>query len=165
MSRCHRTTVQDRDRGALHVAHDIETVELGRAGCLALLCTVGIGRVIYTDSALPAAQPVTFLLDDEEVVFRTWGGGKLAAATRNTVVGFQADELDTATRTGWTVLGVGEAYEVINRHRLAALQARLPLPWVPAHTDHTIAIPLQRLTGRRLVAVGNTMRNASDRQA
>ena len=152
--RCHRTTVQDRSCGALHVAHDIETVELDRAGCLALLSSVGIGRVIYTDSALPAAQPVPFLLDDEEVVFRASGGGKLVAATRNAVVGFQADELDMATRSGWTVFGVGEAYEVIEPRRLAALQMRLPAPWIPAHPDHTIAIPPRRLTGRRLVPVG-----------
>lgn len=148
--------MQDRDRVALRDAHHSELVELDRRACLALLCTAEVGRVIYTDSALPAALPVNFMLDDEEVVFRTGGGGKLVAATRNAVVGFQVDELDAATRTGWTVLGVGEAYEVIEPRRLAELHAVLPPPWVPAHTDHTISIPLQRLTGRRLATMGNT---------
>jgi nitroimidazol reductase NimA-like FMN-containing flavoprotein (pyridoxamine 5'-phosphate oxidase superfamily) len=129
-----------------------DLVELSRSACLALLSTARIGRVIYTDAALPAALPVTYALDDEEVVFRTNGGGRLAAATRNAVVGFQVDELDWVTRTGWTVLGVGEAYEVTEPRRLAALRGRLPQPWVPGHVDHTTCIPLQRLTGRRIVA-------------
>jgi hypothetical protein len=94
-----------------------------------------------------------YLLDEEEIVFRTGGGTKLAAAARNAVVAFQVDEIDATTRTGWTVLGVGQAYEVVVPERLAELAERMPVPWAPNHTTHTIAIPLQRLTGRRLVAV------------
>ncbi|WP_212612878.1 pyridoxamine 5'-phosphate oxidase family protein [Pseudonocardia hierapolitana] len=99
-------------------------MELDEAECLRLLATGMIGRVVFTDSALPAAQPVTYLLDGEEVLFRTGGGGKLAAATRGAVVAFQVDEIDPSTRTGWTVLGIGEAYEVLVPHRLAELASR-----------------------------------------
>ena len=130
----------------------VEPVELDEAECLRLLAGHEIGRVVFTDAALPAAQPVTYLLDDEEIVFRTSGGGKLAAATRNAVVAFQVDRIDTDTRTGWTVLGVGQAYEVVVPDRLAELAARMPAPWAPCCTAHTIAIPLQRLSGRTLVA-------------
>jgi uncharacterized protein len=126
-------------------------IKLDEAECLRLLEGNVIGRVVFTDAALPAAQPVTYLLDGEEVVFRTGGGSKLAAATRGAVVAFQVDEIDTSTRTGWTVLGVGEAYEVVVPDRLAELAVRLPAPWAPNRTAHTIAVPLQRLTGRRLV--------------
>lgn len=131
----------------------LELVELDHDECLRLLAGAVIGRVIFTEAALPAAQPVTFLLDGEEVLFRTAGGDKLAAATLHTVVAFQADDLDLVTRTGWSVLGIGEAYEVVVPRRLAALADRLPDPWVPARTAHTIAIPLQRLTGRRVSRV------------
>jgi nitroimidazol reductase NimA-like FMN-containing flavoprotein (pyridoxamine 5'-phosphate oxidase superfamily) len=126
----------------------VELVELGRAECLRLLAGQEIGRVVYTDAALPAAQPVTYLLDDEEIVFRTGGGGKLAEATRNAVVAFQVDHVDPGTRTGWTVLGVGQAYEVVVPERQAGLADRMP---APDRTAHTIAIPLQRLSGRSLV--------------
>ena len=44
--------------------------------------------MIFTEAAMPTAQPVSYLLDDEEVVFRTAGGGKLAVATRHHVVAF-----------------------------------------------------------------------------
>lgn len=129
---------------------DTEFAELDRAECLRLLGKSAIGRVVFTESALPAAQPVNFLLDDEEVVFRTANGSKLAAATRHHVVAFETDHIDERTRTGWSVLGVGEAYEVVDPVRLAELAERLPPPWVPEHDQHTISIPLQRLTGRRI---------------
>jgi nitroimidazol reductase NimA-like FMN-containing flavoprotein (pyridoxamine 5'-phosphate oxidase superfamily) len=132
------------------VAADGDLVELDRATCLRLLATGVVGRVVFTESALPAAQPVNYLLDDEEVVFRTANGSKLAAATRHHVVAFQADQIDEAARTGWSVLGVGEAYEVVDPARLAELADRLPPPWVEGQGLHTISIPLQRLTGRRL---------------
>ena len=134
----------DRDAAAGDV------VELDRAACLRLLTTSVVGRVVFTESALPAAQPVNYLLDDEEVVFRAANGSKLAAATRHHVVAFQVDRIDETTCTGWSVLGVGEAYEVVDPARLAELADRTPPPWVPGHDQHTISIPLQRLTGRRV---------------
>lgn len=99
---------------------------------------------------MPAAHPVNYLLDDEEIVFRTGDGAKLAAAARGVVVGFQVDEIDVQRRSGWSVLGVGEAYEIQDPARLAALADRLPTPWPPGRTGHCISIPLQRLTGRWL---------------
>jgi nitroimidazol reductase NimA-like FMN-containing flavoprotein (pyridoxamine 5'-phosphate oxidase superfamily) len=131
----------------------VELIELDHDECLRLLAESTIGRVVFTDAALPAAQPVTYLLDDEEIVFRTGGGSKLAAATRNAVVAFEVDQIDVTARTGWSVLGIGEAYEVVVPGRLAELAERMPDPWAPGRTAHTIAIPLQRLTGRRLTVV------------
>ncbi|MEJ3653297.1 pyridoxamine 5'-phosphate oxidase family protein [Actinomycetes bacterium KLBMP 9759] len=133
-------------------ATPVDLVEITPAECLRLLAGVQIGRIVFTDAALPAVQPVTYLLDGQEAVFRTRGGSKLAAATRGAVVAFQADDIDPVTRTGWTVVGVGEAYEVLVPGRVAELAERLPEPWAPARTAHTIAVPLQQLTGRRLVA-------------
>ena len=127
-----------------------ELTELHRADCLRRLAGGVIGRVVFTEAALPAAHPVTYLLDGEEIVFRTADGGKLAAATLRRVVGFQVDEIDLQARTGWSVLGVGEAYEVTDPRRLADLATRMPPPWTSHRRDHTVAIPLQRLTGRRV---------------
>jgi nitroimidazol reductase NimA-like FMN-containing flavoprotein (pyridoxamine 5'-phosphate oxidase superfamily) len=132
------------------VAETGELAELGHDDCLRLLADALIGRVVFTEAALPAAHPVTYLLDGDEVVFRTANGGKLAAATLRHVVAFQVDEVDPAGRTGWSVLGVGEAYEVTDPRRLADLAARMPAPWAANQDAHTVAIPLQRLTGRVL---------------
>jgi uncharacterized protein len=132
------------------LATSAEFVELDHGECLRLLAGRVVGRVVFTDEALPAAQPVKYLLDGEEVVFRTGACSKLASATRNTVVAFQVDEIDADTHIGWSVLGVGEAYEVSEPGRLADLARRQPVPGNADPWPHAIAIPLQRLTGRKL---------------
>ncbi|WP_214369164.1 pyridoxamine 5'-phosphate oxidase family protein [Pseudonocardia sp. H11422] len=132
------------------MAETAELVEFDRGTCLRLLAHGVVGRVVFTDAAMPAAQPVNYVLDGEEIIFRTAGGSKLAAATRRAVVAFQVDDIDVDTHIGWSVLGIGEAYEVTDTDRLAELVERLPAPWASGRTAHTIAIPLPRLTGRRL---------------
>lgn len=124
--------------------------EIGRAECLVLLAGAQLGRVAFTEKALPAVHPVAFALDGEEIVFRTAAGSTLAAAVRHAVVGFQADHIDPVARTGWTVLGIGEAYEVLVPERLAEMADVLPRPWVAGRDGHVISIPLQMLNGRRL---------------
>jgi nitroimidazol reductase NimA-like FMN-containing flavoprotein (pyridoxamine 5'-phosphate oxidase superfamily) len=122
--------------------------ELDHGECLRLLAVGRVGRVVFTEAAMPAARPVSYLLDGEEVVFGTANGSRVATAVRHAVVAFQVDEIDLETCVGWSVLGVGEAYEVTEPARLAALTAHRPRS--PTRTGHTIAIPLQWLTGCRL---------------
>jgi len=125
-----------------------ELVELERSECLSLLAQGEVGRVVFTEAAMPAAHPVNYLLDGEEILFRT--GARYCIAARLAVVGFQADDIDPRTRTGWSVLGVGHTYEVVDPERLATLADALPEAWAPGRTAHVIAIALQHLTGRRL---------------
>jgi len=127
--------------------HDLERTE-----CVRLLARGLVGRVVFSDGALPAAQPVVYQLDGEEVIFRTKNGSKLAAAMRHAVVGFEIDDVDLHSRSGWSVFGIGEAYEVVDPARLAELADAYPDVWVLGHDAHTIAIPLQIITGRRLTA-------------
>jgi nitroimidazol reductase NimA-like FMN-containing flavoprotein (pyridoxamine 5'-phosphate oxidase superfamily) len=142
-----------------------ELVELARSECLTLLAGGVIGRVIFTDHALPTVQPVNYLLDGEEIIFRTANGSKLAAATRNAVVAFQLDEFDLTTRSGWSVLGVGEAYEVVDPARLAELADLQPDPWVRERDAHTLSIPLTVVTGRRITAGRDVDLSSTDRSA
>ncbi|MEU7816968.1 pyridoxamine 5'-phosphate oxidase family protein [Pseudonocardia sp. NPDC049154] len=123
-------------------------VDLDRAECLTLLASEGVGRVVVTQKSLPAAHPVHYVLDGEEVVFRTPRGSTLAAAVLHAVVAFQADDVDLEGRSGWTVYGIGEAYEVVEPGRLDALQRALSPWWGTDATAHTISIPLQILHGR-----------------
>ena len=125
-----------------------EPRELDRDECLRLLAKGAIGRIVFTDAAMPAVQPVTYLLDGEEIIFHAWNGSKLA--TRRPVLAFQADEIDPHARIGWSVVGVGQAYEVTNPDRLAGLAERQEAAWASAPMGHTIAIPLHHLTGHRL---------------
>jgi uncharacterized protein len=75
---------------------DSASVEvLDTAGCLRLLATVSIGRVIFTDRALPDVVLVNFVLHDGKIVLPTGKDSKLFAAVRNAVVAFEVDEFDT----------------------------------------------------------------------
>lgn len=87
---------------------------LSREESLALLGSRSVGRIAVTMRALPTILPVTDVLDatTESIVFRTGYGTKLDAAGRNAVVAFEIDDLDEATRTGWSVVAIGTASEV-----------------------------------------------------
>ncbi|MEN3533732.1 pyridoxamine 5'-phosphate oxidase family protein [Microbispora sp. ZYX-F-249] len=118
--------------------------------CLDLLASAPIGRIVFTDRALPAVQPVNFCLLDGNIVIRTAAGSKLAAAARNAIVAFEADDFDVSCRTGWSVTAVGPARAVSEPEEIARLSA-LPLtPWVPGNRDHFIVMAPEQISGRRL---------------
>jgi uncharacterized protein len=128
---------------------------LSRDDSLCLLGSVPVGRVVFTDRALPAVQPVNFVLHDGTVVFRTGAGSKLAAATREAIVAFQADCFDRDSETGWSVSVVGPSQVVTDEAELEQLR-QLPLrPWAPTRRDHFIRIALTHVTGRRLSRDGD----------
>lgn len=123
---------------------------LDRAECLRLLRDEVVGRVIFTDAAMPTALPVTYTVHDDEIVFRVRAGGALAHAVHQVVVAFEADSVDPVTLTGWSVVGVGQTYDVTDPARLDDLSAAHVFPWAPAGPAVTVAIRLQQLTGSRL---------------
>ncbi|MFW5898993.1 MAG: pyridoxamine 5'-phosphate oxidase family protein [Jiangellaceae bacterium] len=123
---------------------------LSREESLVLLSSVPVGRIVFTDRALPAILPVNFVLDDSTIVFRTGAGSKLAAATREAIVAFEADSFHEATGTGWSVTVVGSAHSVEDPDEIARL-ATLPLrPWVPVTPEHYVRIDIAQVTGRRI---------------
>jgi nitroimidazol reductase NimA-like FMN-containing flavoprotein (pyridoxamine 5'-phosphate oxidase superfamily) len=120
-----------------------------RQEALRLLASVPVGRIVFTVQALPAIQPVNFVLDDEAVVIRIGEGSTLITALKNAVVAFEADEIDSAQRTGWSVTITGRAVEIGD----PAERARLALLVVPRGSglrNHFIRIPAEVVKARRL---------------
>jgi nitroimidazol reductase NimA-like FMN-containing flavoprotein (pyridoxamine 5'-phosphate oxidase superfamily) len=123
---------------------------LDRAECVRLLQSVAVGRIVFTDQALPAVQPVNYAVLDEAVLFRTSQGSKLSAATRNAIVAFEADHFDNGLRNGWSVVIVGHAAEVLDRDELRQINT-LPLhSWTPTGPEHVIRVSIERIAGRRV---------------
>lgn len=123
---------------------------LSREECMLLLPEVPIGRIVFTERALPAVQPVNFCLYGSDIVIRTAPGSKLAAATRDAVVAFEVDDIDVERRTGWSVTAVGHARAVYDQEEIERL-SQLPLEtWVPGRRDHFIVIRVEHITGRRI---------------
>ncbi len=118
--------------------------------CHDLLVGASLGRIVFTDRALPAIQPVSFALCDGDVVIRTSAGSKLAAAARNAVVAFEADQFDTSIRTGWSVVVIGHARVVAENGELTRLRGLSLHAWAPDERDYYIAITPEMISGRRL---------------
>jgi uncharacterized protein len=120
--------------------------------CLTLVASVPVGRIIYTRRALPAVELVNFALDHGDIVIRTDRGGKLAAAARGAVLAFEADCLDPAGQSGWSVTVIGPSREVTDPAEVARLQTIGLSSWAPGTRDHFIRISPGILTGRHLHA-------------
>ena len=140
---------------------------LARDECLRLLATARLGRIGLTHRALPTVLPVNFRLTGEHILIRTTRGTKLDAATRNAVVAFEVDDIDPDSHTGWSVVVTGVAQELIDPAEpplpeLIAASELVRIPrWAPSGDERIIAITLEMVSGRRLVA-GNTTRAPLD---
>jgi len=115
-----------------------------------LMSSVPVGRIIYTRQALPAVEMVNFALVDGDIVIRTSAEGKLAAATRGAVVAFEADSVDLAEHTGWSVTIVGQARAVTDGAEIRQLEGQVPPSWVTRDSDHFIRISPAMVNGRHV---------------
>ena len=125
--------------------------QLSRGECLQLMASVSMGRIIYTRQALPAVELVNFALDHGDIVIKTDGAGKLAAATRHTVVAFEADCLD-AEQAGWSVTAIGPSREVTDPEDIGRLQKIDLSSWTYGAQELFIRVSPELLNGRRLRA-------------
>ncbi|MGV0849854.1 pyridoxamine 5'-phosphate oxidase family protein [Mycolicibacterium phlei] len=121
---------------------------LNRRQCLDRLQQVRVGRLVFTEDALPAVQPVNFRLWRDDLVIRVAGGPKLAAAAHHQVVAFEADDLDPDLRSGWSVTVVGHAEPVTDIDELVELSGTFIEPWAEGQRDHFIRIRAEKVTGR-----------------
>jgi uncharacterized protein len=131
--------------------------ELGRQECLRLLAKVPVGRIVHTRQALPAVLPVNFCLDgDDAVVLCTSATSELARAVDGTVVAFEADEVDAAAHSGWSVVVTGPATVVTDPVEHERLVRNGPRSWVPSPRQIFVRIEAELVTGRELVG-GRTL--------
>ena len=72
-----------------------------------LLATVPIGRIGFMADDEVAVLPVRFLVDGQDVVFRTYMGSKLSNIEVGHYVCFEVDSYDADKQTGWSVVARG----------------------------------------------------------
>ncbi len=127
-----------------------EFTRLDRGESLRLLATVPVGRLIFTVNALPAVRPMNFAVVDGLIVLRTAADSMTARHVDGTIVAFEADELDAATCSGWSVTVTGRA-ELVTHPRSIARYRRVPLaPWAPGVRDQFMTITTELAEGRRV---------------
>ncbi|MFC4114229.1 pyridoxamine 5'-phosphate oxidase family protein [Nonomuraea zeae] len=126
--------------------------ELSAEDSLRLLASVPLGRVVFTRHALPAVRPVNHIVARGQIVIRSSPGTVLSAelAAFETVVAFEADDLDVEQRLGWSVVVTGVARLVEDPGEVARYKAILR-PWVAGEMEQVIRIRPEIITGFELV--------------
>jgi nitroimidazol reductase NimA-like FMN-containing flavoprotein (pyridoxamine 5'-phosphate oxidase superfamily) len=128
-----------------------QALELTAAECWQLLGSVSLGRVVFSMHAMPAIRPVNHLIDGKTIIIRSHLGAAIAtraAARDGTVVCYEADELDPARHTGWSVTATGIA-RLVREPAAITRYEQLLEPWVDGQMDYMIAIKPQIITGIR----------------
>ncbi|MED7949516.1 pyridoxamine 5'-phosphate oxidase family protein [Streptomyces sp. BE20] len=140
---------------------DDQLEALTEAACLRLLSTVPVGRVVYTEHALPAVLPVSFdVTPDGRLLLAVRRGSATARCLDGTVVAFQADRLDPVTRTGWSVLVHGRADLVREPEQVRrALRSGLR-PWVGDSDPLFVSLVPELVSGRRLLRSGRSVQRS-----
>jgi hypothetical protein len=133
------TTDEDR---VLEVLDDDE--------CLRLLEKSSIGRLGYTDGALPAILPVSYAVNDGHVLVASRRGSPMTAALRGSIVAFEVDVWSGEDRTGWSVTVIGPSRVISHPDEVQRLEA-LQLTNRPASADRCyVAVRMELLKGWRM---------------
>ena len=122
---------------------------------LTLLGQVRFGRVVFTSRALPAVRPVRHVVAGNEIVIAAGpelvlaapaGPGQAGSVTQ-TIVAYEADQLDATGSEGWSVVVVGRARPLSGAAETGRYRSLLPAQTVP---DQLVAISADVVTGFRL---------------
>ncbi|MEO7427858.1 MAG: pyridoxamine 5'-phosphate oxidase family protein [Acidimicrobiales bacterium] len=124
---------------------------IDRDECLALLRADEIGRLAVIDGGRPVIFPVNYVLDAEDIVFRTAPGTKVEQGPRAPAC-FEIDGFDRPHRAGWSVVVTGRLEEVTAYNGSLFAHAReLPVhPWADGPKDHIMRLVPATITGRRI---------------
>ncbi|MEW6473423.1 MAG: pyridoxamine 5'-phosphate oxidase family protein [Actinomycetota bacterium] len=138
------------DTASRDPAHPAPLVErLDRPTCLALLATQSVGRVAVSRAGEPPhVVPVNYALLRDSIVFRTAPGTKLNRLITEPVT-FEVDCFDIESRTGWSVVAQGFAYEASDRE-MAYEDVDLDC-FLDQQTSRWACLQPDSLTGRRIL--------------
>ncbi|MBO0821191.1 MAG: pyridoxamine 5'-phosphate oxidase family protein [Nocardiopsaceae bacterium] len=129
--------------------------ELGEERCLSLISGGGVGRIAYTSRFGPAVLPVNYTFSGGAIVFRTAEHGPLDEDLRTGIadadykVAFEIDDIDPASKLGWSVLIQGPAHHVTGPEEDSVRRACVE-PWAPGPRELFVRIVPSRVTGRRI---------------
>lgn len=136
------------------LATDREGLEILHLGdCFLLLGSVPVGRIGFAARGEVVMLPVNFLVDGQDVVFRTGAGSKLSAIEVGQYVGFEADSYDVAEAAGWSVVVNGLAEVVDDKEEAARLDTLGLSSWGGGPSGRVwVRIRPSSITGRRIPA-------------
>lgn len=120
-----------------------------RDECVELLATARVGRVAFVRSTGPVVIPLNYVWSEGRVIFRTSPNNSWVWVLRRSRAAFEVENIDEATRSGWTVLVQGQAAHLdptdVTDPAIGDLH-----PWAAGERPLHIAITPTSITGRRL---------------
>jgi hypothetical protein len=124
--------------------------ELSERECRRLLETVSIGRIGFSERALPMILPVRFRVRGGEVVTLPFAASQISSSGRGDVVVFEADCVDPVTREGWVVTVIGRARLIADPTEIAALPEFDVPPSTSDDGRHLAAVRMELVRGSRV---------------
>ena len=121
--------------------------------CFRLLAGQHLGRVGLVIAGQAMVLPVNYALTGRTVVFRTAKGSAFDRMVRHAEVVFEIDHADPAYHSGWSVLARGRAEGIDEGVDHRALNEAVLRPWARQAAPGWIGIPIDHVTGRRIVHV------------
>jgi nitroimidazol reductase NimA-like FMN-containing flavoprotein (pyridoxamine 5'-phosphate oxidase superfamily) len=129
---------------------------LDESECLRLISPGGLGRLAYSGRFGPTVLPVNYQMHEGSVVFRTAQNSPTDQDLRTGIdhaeykVAFEIDEINLASRTGWSVLIQGSAHHADSAAERASLREAGIEPWAGGARELFLSIRPTRITGRRI---------------
>ena len=129
---------------------------MDEAECLRLVAAHEVGRIAYAGRFGPTVLPVNYRLYKGSIVFRTGQDSPMDEDLRTGItnaeykIAFEIDELDPATREGWSVLIQGSAHHVTSEEEREAVARAGVTPWAGGSKEQYIRVLPTRITGRHI---------------
>jgi pyridoxamine 5'-phosphate oxidase-like protein len=136
---------------------------VAQSEALSLLARVPFGRIVFTEYAMPAVKPACHVVEAGVIVARSHDGSAVLAAgneripgpepaaggQRETVVAYQADDIDVGQHAGWSVVVTGPATLIHDPAEIERYADLLP-PWTDARDGQLIRVYPGIVAGYRL---------------
>jgi nitroimidazol reductase NimA-like FMN-containing flavoprotein (pyridoxamine 5'-phosphate oxidase superfamily) len=124
--------------------------ELEVQECWELLQTQRVGRLAFSDRALPAIRPLNYVVDGHRIVLRVSAKG-LGERLDGQVVAFEVDDTDVVGQLGWSVVVTGTLrLQERPSEQLRTLSA--PASWAGEGHQDAAVLTVGQITGRRIRA-------------
>jgi hypothetical protein len=108
-----------------------------------------IGRLALINGSVPEIFPVNFLVQEQQLFFRTAPGTKLRSLLSGAVVALEADGLNPYGTEVWSVVAKGVPLPAAQNGALLPEDDPDRGPWAPGLKEHLIRIAPTEITGRR----------------
>jgi uncharacterized protein len=122
--------------------------DLSVAECWSLLPTRRVGRLAFTDRALPAIRPLNYSVIGHRLVLRVAASG-LGRRLDGQVVAFEVDDSDPGGGVGWSVVVTGTVHLLTSGSDLARASS-LPASWAGEGHQDALCLTVGEITGRRI---------------